>query len=104
MSDFSDLDLKGPATIEAVIEAVVHLSAYDEAQVQEFVAAGRLSELFPFSPLSSEPLATDFVAEDELVEASPFPLDDRKRKMLIQSSMEKRDATLFMATRVRRSS
>lgn len=87
MSESSTLDLNGPATIEAVVEAVIRLSAYDETQLLEIVSEGKLRDVFPFRPSDVEELPPDFVSEDELVEASAAPLDTESRKALIQSSM-----------------
>jgi hypothetical protein len=81
--------LKGPATLEAVVAAVVKISAYDEAMVQDLVSAGRLREIFPFRPGTME-TPPDFVSRDDLVKASPMPLDKTARAALIQSSMPSR--------------
>jgi hypothetical protein len=87
MRNFMNLDLKAPATMEAVLEAVVRLSAYDETQLLDLVSAGRLHEVFPFRPSKTDVIAPDFATENELIEASAFPLDRKERAALIQSSM-----------------
>lgn len=87
MSEFKDLNLSKPATLRAVVEAVVHLSAYDESQVLELVSAGKLQELFPFRPAKSQEPIPDFVPEHELIEASPLPLNAEQRTRLIESSL-----------------
>jgi len=92
MNEFMTLDLKGPATIEAVLEAVVKLSEYDEAQVLELVSAGKLREIVPFRAATSSEVAPDFVSEEELVQASAFPLATEDRRTLIQSSMPRSEA------------
>ena len=87
MSEFKSLDAKAPATLEAVVEAVIQLSSqYDEAQLLKLVSDGQLSKVFPFAPKQRE-IPADFVAEKDLVEASPRPLNRQQRAALIQSSM-----------------
>ncbi len=87
MSEFMLLDAKAPATMEAVVEAVMRLSALGEAQILELVSAGKLSEVFPFRPKSGQEIPPDFVSEDDLVEASALPLNREQRSALVQSSM-----------------
>jgi hypothetical protein len=87
MSKFNKLDLQGPATLQATLEAIVRLGAFDEAQVLEFASAGKLKELFPFHPASPKDPIADFMSEGDLTEASPLPLSVRQRATLIQSSM-----------------
>jgi hypothetical protein len=50
MSEFMILDSKAPATMEAVVEAVMRLSTLSEPQILELVSAGKLGEVFPFRP------------------------------------------------------
>jgi hypothetical protein len=87
MSEFMLLDAKAPATLEAVLEGVAHLSTLSEAEILERVSAGRARDLFPFKPMSDQEIPSDKVAEDELVEASAMPLSRQQRSSLIQSSM-----------------
>jgi hypothetical protein len=87
MSEFISLDAKAPATIEAVVEVVMRLSTYSEAQILELVSAGKLSEAFPFRPKSGHAVPADFVSEDDLIEASARPLTRAQRSALTQSSM-----------------
>ena len=89
MSKIMKMDLKAPASLQAVLEAVVRLGTHDESQILELAAAGRLQELFPFKPASVAP-AADFVSEAALVEASPLPLDADRRARLMQSSLPSR--------------
>ena len=86
MSEFMRLDAEAPATMEAVVEAVLRLSTYSERQVLELVSDGRVGELFPFHPREQE-VPPDFVAEDDLQEASAMPLSRERKGALIQSSM-----------------
>jgi len=87
MSEFMILDAKAPATMEAVVEAVMRLSTLSEPQILELVSAGKLGEVFPFRPKSDQEIPPDFVSEDDLVEASALPLNRGQRSSLIQSSM-----------------
>jgi hypothetical protein len=87
MSEFMLLDAKAPATMEAVVEAVTRLSTFSEAQILELVSAGKIKELFPFKAGSGESVPADFVAEEDLVDASALPLSREQRRTLIQSSM-----------------
>jgi hypothetical protein len=87
MSEFMLLDAKAPATMQAVVEAVMRLSTFSEAQILELVSAGKLSEMFPFRPQSGQDIPPDFVPEDELNEASALPLSREARAALIQSRM-----------------
>jgi hypothetical protein len=87
MSEFMLLDAKAPATLGAVVEAVTRLSTLSETTILERVSAGKIKELFPFTPSSDLELPSDTVAEEDLVQASALPLDRRQRAALIQSSM-----------------
>jgi hypothetical protein len=90
MSEFMQLDTEAPATMKAVVEAVLRLSTYSERQILELVSEGRLGELFPFHPRGQE-TPPDFVAEDDLQEASALPLSRERKGALIQSSMPTSD-------------
>ena len=87
MSEFKKLNLKGPATLKAVLEAVAHLGSYDETQVAALAAEGRLQELFPFRPATFDEPIDDFNSEEEIVEASPRPLSAAQRAELMRSSL-----------------
>ncbi len=87
MSEFMRLDAKAPATLGAVVEAVTRLSTLGEAKILELVSAGRIADWFPFKPAGDQPIPADTVAEEELVEASASPLNQRQRDALIQSSL-----------------
>lgn len=76
-----------PATLESVVAAVMRLSALDEAELLDLVSTGRLDEVFPFRPGGAQRAPADFVAEADLIEASPKPLKRRERHALIQSSI-----------------
>jgi len=76
-----------PATLESVVAAVMRLSTLDEGELVELVSAGRLHEVFPFRPGGEQRTPADFVAEADLIEASPKPLKRRERHALIQSSI-----------------
>jgi hypothetical protein len=86
MREFMQLDANAPATMEAVVEAVVRLSTYSEREVLELVSGGQLGELFPFHPRQQE-IPPDFVAEEDLQEASALPVSRERQGALIQSSM-----------------
>src|SRR5580698_11206096 len=87
MSEFMRLDAKAPATLGAVVEAVTHLSTLSEAQILELVSAGKIADLFPFKPAGDQPIPSDTMAEEDLVEASALPLNRQQRDALIQSSL-----------------
>jgi hypothetical protein len=76
---------KSPATLEAVMEAVMQLSTLSEAKILEFVSAGKVADLFPFIAARHQPIPSDILAEEDLVEASPSPLNRKEREDLIQS-------------------
>jgi len=90
MSEFMLLDAKAPATLGAVVEAVTRLSTLGEAKILELVSAGKIADWFPFKPAGDQPIPADTVAEEELVEASASPLNQRQRDALIQSSLPAR--------------
>ncbi|HTV95962.1 MAG TPA: hypothetical protein VME42_08155 [Steroidobacteraceae bacterium] len=88
MSEFMRLDAKAPATLGAVVEAVTRLSTLGEAKILELVSAGKIAELFPFSTARrDQPIPSDTLAEEELVQASPAPLNRKERDALIESSL-----------------
>jgi hypothetical protein len=87
MSEFMLLDAKAPATLGAVVEAVTRLSTLGEAKILELVSAGKIADWFPFKPAADPHIPADTVAEDDLVEASAAPLNQRQRDALIQSSL-----------------
>jgi len=87
MSEFMLLDAETPATVEAVVEAVVRLSAFSEEQLLEMVSAGKLHEMFPFRPISGQSVPPDYVSEGELVEASALPLSREQRNALLEASL-----------------
>jgi hypothetical protein len=87
MSEISRLDLKGPATLKAVVEALVHLGRLDESEILEMTSAGRLEDLFPFQPVHGTEAIADFMPDDALVEASPLPLNEQQRTALVEASM-----------------
>jgi hypothetical protein len=87
MSVFMQLDAKAPATLGAVVEAVTRLSTLSEAKILELVSAGKIADLFPFKPAGEQPIPSDTLAEEELVEASAAPLNRQERDALIQSSL-----------------
>ncbi len=89
MSTINDLEPGSPATLEAVLTAVVELSRRDEAELQALVSDGRLSEVFPFRPAAPRAPVADYEDESALVEASAKPLGARARARLIQSSMSR---------------
>jgi hypothetical protein len=88
MSEFIELDAKAPATLGAVVEAITRLSTLGEAEILELVSKGKIQEMFPFRPnQGGTDIGPDFVAEEDLVEASPEPLSREKRAAHIQASM-----------------
>jgi hypothetical protein len=87
MSEFRELDAKSPATLGAVVEAITRLSTLGEAKVMELVSAGKIQEVFPFRPNPVTAVGPDFMAEEDLVEASPEPLSREQRAAHIQASM-----------------
>jgi hypothetical protein len=84
---FVGTDPAKPATLESVVAAVMRLSTLDEAELLDLVSTGRLEEVFPFRPGGEQRAPADFVAEADLIEASPKPLKRRERHALIQSSI-----------------
>lgn len=87
MSKIMKADLKKPATLQAVLEAVVQLGAHDESQILDLATAGKLADLFPFRPGRPRQTSADFLPESALIEASPLPLNAAQRARLMQSSM-----------------
>jgi hypothetical protein len=87
MSEFIELDAKAPATLGAVVEAITRLSTLGETAILELVSAGKIQEVFPFRPNHGTDVGPDFVAEEDLVEASPEPLSREQRAAHIQASM-----------------
>jgi hypothetical protein len=87
MSEFMRLDAKAPATLGAVVEAVTRLSTLSEVKILELVSAGRIADLFPFKPSGDQPIPSDTMAEEDLVEASALPVNRQQRDALIQSSL-----------------
>jgi len=87
MSEFMVLDAESPATLGSVVEAVSRLSTLSETRILELVSAGRIQDLFPFRPAALQSVPADTVAEEELVEASAFPLSEAERSSLIGSSL-----------------
>src|SRR6266404_5098203 len=85
--------LRGPATLQAVVEAIVRVKDLDEAEMQDAISAGNLRGLFPFKPHKTD-VPPDFVPRDQLVRASALPLERKARKTLIQSSMPPRKQEL----------
>jgi len=90
MSKFIALDAKKPATLGAVVEAITRLSALGEAKILELVSTGKIQEVFPFRPNPVTDIGPDFVAEEDLMEASPEPLSHAERAVHIQESMPAR--------------
>jgi hypothetical protein len=86
MNESIGLDAEAPATMKAVVEVVARLSTYSEREILELVSKGQVGELFPFHPRQQETPA-DFVAEEDLQEASALPLSREQRGSLVQSSM-----------------
>ena len=86
MREFMQLDADAPATMEAVVEAGVRLGTYSEREVLELVSGGQLGELFPFHP-RQQAIPPDFVAEEDMQEASALPVSRERQGALIQSSM-----------------
>src|SRR6202795_2476095 len=95
MSKFMQLDAKAPATLGAVVEAVTRLSTLSEAKILEIVSAGKIAELFPYTP-PDRSVPADTMADEELGEVCPLPL---KRK-----TREARDHSSLPAARKRRAS
>jgi hypothetical protein len=87
MSKFMQLDAESPATLGAVVEAVTRLSTLSEARILKLVSAGKIADLFPFKPSGNQPIPSDTIPEDDLVEASALPLNRKQRDALIESSL-----------------
>jgi hypothetical protein len=85
-----------PATLDAVVAAVVAASRYDESELQEMASEGTLRKLFPFKPHAVD-IPPDTMPRDQLRRASALPLDRNTRKALIQSSMPSRIKQLARA-------
>ena len=86
MNEFRLLDTEAPALMGDVVEAVLRLSTFSERQILDLVSEGQVGERFPFHPELQE-MPPDFVAEEDLQEASPQPLSREQRAALIQSRM-----------------
>lgn len=102
-----ELEASAPATLGAVVEVVIRLSTYSEAQILELVSAGKIKELFPFCPTGPDELPSDTIEEGNFVEASAMPLSREERGALIQSSMSTSSTARSAAadtSRVQRSS
>jgi hypothetical protein len=57
-------------------------ASYDlsrDPKIMELVSAGKIQEVFPFRPNPVADIGPDFVAEEDLVEASPEPLSHAER-------------------------
>src|SRR5271156_6710754 len=80
MSKFMQLDAKAPATLGAVVEAVTHLSTLSEAKILELVSAGKIADLFALKPAGDEPIPSDTVTEEELVEAFRIALKSERAR------------------------
>jgi hypothetical protein len=102
MSRFVRLDADQPATLGAVVEAVIRLSTYDEARMLELASAGRIQELFPFGPDRPDDIGPDFVDEKDLIEASPAPLSRKGRAMHLEASLPAHSNTQSRADTKRR--
>jgi FimV-like protein len=87
MSNIMYLEGKRPATMEGVVEAITRLSTLSESQILELVSAGKIKSMFPFRVSGGHPLPADFVDEEDLIEASVFPLNPHQRRELIRSSV-----------------
>ena len=87
MSDFIDLDLNGPATVMAVVAALVRLTEVDEHTVQEFASNGRLEELFRIDPRHVDP-GPDFLSPDAVIDASPWPLSAPERAEVLEANLQ----------------
>jgi hypothetical protein len=87
MSKFVELEASAPATLGAVVEAVIRLSTYGEAQILGLVLASRIKEQLPFRQTRHDELPPDTVEEGDLVEASAMPPSCEERGAAIQSSM-----------------
>lgn len=69
------------------MEAVTQLSTFSEATILELVSTGKVADLFPSSDASHQPIPSNTVAEQDLAETSPSPLNRKERENLIQSSV-----------------
>jgi hypothetical protein len=87
MREFMQLDAKAPAALGRVVEAATRLGTLSEAKILELVSAGKIADLFPFKPAGDQPIPSDTLAEEELVEASTLPLNRKQRDALIQLSL-----------------
>lgn len=85
-ADFEADDPKQPATLFNVAAAIANLHAYDETQLAELIAEGRLGEVFPFRVRSAE-LPPDQVSAEDIVSASVEPMDDIAYGRLLQACM-----------------
>jgi hypothetical protein len=86
-NEFVGIKTKTPATLASVVDAVMRLSTLSEAEILDLVSADRLGEVFPFRPGGELQPPEDFVAEADLIEASPKPLKRRARHELIHASV-----------------
>lgn len=86
MNEFMKLDIDAPATIKAVLKAVIMIGERDETEVQQLATEDRLRELFPFRARESQ-TPPDFEDRQALKRASAMPLSRHERRDLIQASM-----------------
>jgi len=80
---------RSPATLNAVVAAVLAASRYDESELQELATEGTLRKLFSFKP-QTVGIPPDTMPREQLRRASALPLDSNARKALIQASMPSR--------------
>ena len=62
----------------------------DELELQERASRGELEEVFLIKAKGRQTLPADFVAEQDLSEASPMPLSATARIALIRASIPRR--------------
>jgi hypothetical protein len=75
-----------PATLNAVVAAVIAASRYDESELQEIASEGSLRKLFPFMSRAID-IPPDTMAREQLRRASAFPIGTKARKALVLTSM-----------------
>ena len=93
MSEFKSLDLHAPATVEDVLEGILRLRKFGEADILQLAVSGQLAKVFPIGTNDLSEGVADFVSEDDLDEASALPLSADDRIQLIRDSVPRSPGT-----------
>jgi len=81
---------------EAVHYPKIHIerlgNLIDEIELKERASRGEIEEVLPLKAKGRQRLPADFVAEQDLIEASPMPLSAEGRSTLIRAGFPRRPA------------